>query len=107
LRSGCINKRREAIVRIAWDKLAPNGEKVVSIARLSECYDVSRNSDYLDGTQSKEQIFQTFVDGLSYNGRPITEVNCFSEWSYYQADLSLTIVDDEYFVRMTEAVWGV
>ncbi len=83
LRNGCINKRREAIIRIAWDKLAPNGEKVVSIERLAECYDVSRNSDYLEGNQTKEQIFQSFVDGLSYNGKPITEVNFFSEWSYY------------------------
>jgi hypothetical protein len=34
-------------------------------------------------------------------------VNQNSEWRFYQEDLSLSIIDDEYFVRMTEAVWGV
>jgi len=56
---------------------------------------------------TKEQIFGSFCDGLSYNGQAVTEVNCDKEWCFYQQDLSLSIVDDEYFVHMTEAVWGV
>lgn len=56
---------------------------------------------------TKEQIFAQFVDGLNHNCQEVKEVNCEKEWAFYQMDLSLSIVDDEYFVRMTEAVWGV
>lgn len=37
----------------------------------------------------------------------MTQVERLKEWKFYQDDLSLSIVDDNYFVRMTEAVWGV
>jgi len=37
----------------------------------------------------------------------VSEVHCESEWRFYMEDLSLSIVDDQYFVRMTESVWGV
>jgi len=98
--------RRAAIVNAAWNKIS-GGSDSVTLARLSECYDVSRNSDFIDGVLTKEQIFQSFADGLSYNGQAVTTVNQNSEWRFYQEDLSLSIIDDEYFVRMTEAVWGV
>ena len=49
--------RRAAVVKIAWDQIDTEGKGVVSISRLSECYDVSRNSDFIDGKMTKEQIF--------------------------------------------------
>jgi len=101
-----LEGRRAAIVRAAWDHIS-EGKDCVSLARMCECYDVSRNADFVEGTQTKEQIFQSFAEGLSYNGQSVSEVHCDSEWRFYQEDLALSIVDDEYFVRMTECVWGV
>lgn len=102
----CLEGRRAAVVNAAWNHIS-EGKDCVSLARLCECYDVSRNSDFIDGVQTKEQIFQSFADGLSYNGQAVNEVHRDYEWKFYQQDLSLSIVDDEYFVRMTECVWGV
>lgn len=99
--------RRAAIVDAAWNKIDPSGSGCISVEKLSDCYDVTRNADFVEGTMTKEQIFQSFVDGLSYNGQPVKEVRCSHEWKFYQEDMSLAIVDDVYFVRMTEAVWGV
>lgn len=102
-----LSGRRCAIVKAAWESIDEKNEGCVSIERLQECYDVSRNGDFIEGNMTKEQIFQSFVDGLSYNGQPVTQVRCCHEWKFYQQDMSLAIVDDEYFVRMTEAVWNI
>lgn len=101
-----LNARRAAVVQSAWERIAGDSSSA-SLARLQECYDVSRNADFLEGTLTKEQIFEQFCQGLSHNGQPVTEVRRDSEWRFYNEDLSLSVVDDEYFVRMTEAVWGV
>jgi hypothetical protein len=45
-----MNERRINICKLAWAKLAPNGELIVSIDRLREVYDVSRNADFIAGT---------------------------------------------------------
>jgi len=102
-----LNARRAAITKAAWARIDEQGSGCVPADRLSECYDVSRNQDFIEGSMTKEQIFGSFLEGLSYNCQPVTEVRCEGEWRFYQEDLSLTIVEDEYFVRMTEAVWGV
>ena len=47
-----LSGRRLAIVNTAWDRIDVNGAKSVSIERLSECYDVSRNNDFIEGTQT-------------------------------------------------------
>ena len=101
-----LNARRAAVVQAAWQRIAGDSD-CASLARLQECYDVSRNADFLEGTLTKEQIFEQFCRGLSHNGQPVTEVRRDCEWRFYNEDLSLSVVDDEYFVRMTEAVWGV
>lgn len=102
-----LNARRAAVTKAAWDLIDVQGAGCVPADRLSECYDVSRNQDFIEGSMTKEQIFGQFMEGLSYNCQPVTEVRSEYEWRFYQEDLSLTIVEDEYFVRMTEAVWGV
>jgi len=48
-----LNSRRSAIVKAAWDRIA-EGKDCVSLDRMSECYDVSRNGDFIEGTATKE-----------------------------------------------------
>lgn len=57
IREGTMNERRINICKLAWGKLAPKGELIVSIDRLREVYDVTRNADFIAGTQTHEQIF--------------------------------------------------
>lgn len=85
----------------------PENSGCISTEQLFEHYDVSSNSDFMAGRLTKEQIFQSFVDGLSFDGKAVSQVRKCQEWCFYHRDLSLSIVDDEYFVRMCEAIWGV
>ena len=78
----CLEGRRAAVVKAAWNHIS-EGKSCVSLERLSECYDVSRNSDFIEGHQTKQQIFQSFADGLSYNGQAVSDVNCDCEWRFY------------------------
>ncbi len=47
-----LTGRRMAIVNSAWDRIDAEGAQSVSIERLRECYDVSRNNDFIEGTQT-------------------------------------------------------
>ena len=99
--------RRAAICAAAWAKIDEAGAGEVSLERLQECYDVSRNADFMEGKATKDDLFKSFQEGLSHNGQPVTCVRENVEWKFYNEDISLSIVDDEYFVGMTSAVWGV
>ena len=54
----------------------------------------------------KQEILNTFLDGFALGD---SKVYCISwqMWIDYYCDLSLSIVDDTYFVRMLEAIWQV
>lgn len=78
-----LNERREAIVNAAWARIDQEDGHCVTLSRLSECYDVSRNADFIEGTQTKEQIFDSFVGGLSHNCKPVSQVRKSTEWLYY------------------------
>jgi len=67
-----LNERRQAIVDAAWSHIDSENSGCVSLERLCECYDVSRNADFIEGTQTKEQIFQSFCDGLSHDNKPVS-----------------------------------
>jgi Ca2+-binding EF-hand superfamily protein len=99
--------RRKAIVDAAWAKIDADCAGQVSLDRLMECYDVSQNGDFMEGKCTKEELFKQFCDGLSHNGQPVDCVRQDVEWKFYQEDMALTIVNDEYFVGMTQAVWGI
>jgi len=88
-----LNSRRSAIVNAAWDRIA-EGKDCIMVDLMCECYDVSRNGDFIEGNLTKEQIFEQFSEGLSYNCQPVTVVGKECEWRFYMEDLSLSIVDD-------------
>ncbi len=44
-----LNARRAAVTATAWASIDSEGTQTVTVDRLKECYDVSRNSDYIDG----------------------------------------------------------
>jgi len=52
-----LNARRAAVTKAAWDRIDVQGAGSVPADRLSECYDVSRNQDFIEGSMTKEQIF--------------------------------------------------
>lgn len=79
----------------------------VTVSDISQIYDVSQNQDFIDGTMTKEQILNAFLSGFEgVKGNADAKITS-QEWTDYYTDLSMSIPEDEYFVRMMEAVWGI
>ena len=55
---------------------------------------------------TKAEILKTFLDSFALAGKKVTQIT-WQQWIDYYADLSLSIVDDNYFVRMLESIWQV
>lgn len=53
---------------------------------------------------TKAEILKTFLDSFALAGKKVTQIT-WQQWIDYYADLSLSIVDDNYFVRMLESIW--
>ncbi len=101
-----MNARRAALVDLAFEKVDTNCNKWLSVEELVAAYDASRNQDFLAGACTKEQIVAGFLEAFSLTGEAVTQVTV-DMWRDYYTDLSMTIVDDNYFVGMLESIWQV
>ena len=68
---------------------------------------MSCNEDFSAGRLTKEQILESFMEGFCLEENHKLESISWAMWSDYYTDLSLSIVEDEYFVRMLEAIWRI
>jgi hypothetical protein len=55
---------------------------------------------------TKQEIVGHFLDGFKLDSNDVTEIS-WQQWLDYYTDLSLSIVDCNYFVRMLELIWQV
>ena len=98
--------RRAAIVNLCFEKVDTNCNNWLSVDELCAAYDISCNQDAIDGKYTKEQIVAEFLNGFSINGEQVEKVTR-DMWCDYYTDLSMTIVEDNYFVSMLESIWQV
>ena len=56
---------------------------------------------------TKEQILEAFLSGFEGLKGNRDGVITEAEWIDYYTDLSMSIDNNEYFVRMMESVWGI
>ena len=68
-------------------------------------FDVSCNQDVNEGRKDRAEVLQDFLNGFegvkgNADGR-VSE----QEWTDYYTDLSMSVADEEYFVKMMESVW--
>lgn len=103
---GTLNDRRMNIVRLAFENVDVNRNGKLSMEEISNKYDVTFNQDFQEGRMQKQEILNTFLDGFVLGDK---KPHCISwqMWLDYYSDLSLSIADDTYFVRMLEAIWQV
>ena len=102
-----LTERRKNMVEKAFALVDRSGNGAISVEDIDAIYDVSQNQDFIDGTKSREQILQEFLDGFDgmrgNNDGTVTK----QEWTDYYTDLSMSLPSDEYFVRMMESVWNI
>ena len=101
-----MSTRRRAIVDLCFEKVDTNVNGWLSVEELCSAYDVSCNQDAIEGKLTKEQIVQQFLEAFSIRGEAVTQVTR-DMWTDYYTDLSMTVVEDNYFVAMLESIWCV
>ena len=106
LRDG-LTERRQAMVDKAFALIDRNNSGTITIADIDAIYDVSQNQDFIDGTKTRQEILEEFLNGFDgmrgNNDGTITK----QEWNDYYTDLSMSLPSDEYFVKMMESVWQI
>lgn len=91
----------------AFALLDKDGSGHITVADVKHLYDPSHHKDYIEGTKTKEEVIEEFLnsfDGAKGNDDGVITKH---EWDDYYTDLSMSLPSDEYFVRMMESVWGI
>lgn len=102
-----LTERRKNMVNKAFATMDKDGSGIVGVKDIDAIFDVSCNQDVNDGTKTREQVLEDFLNGFEgVKGNADGKVTK-QEWCDYYTDLSMSITDDEYFVRMMESVWNI
>ena len=102
-----LTERRLALVEKAFGVMDKDGSGVVQVNDISEVYDVSFNKDFQEGTKSREEVLEDFLDSFDgAKGNNDGQIS-FQEWKDYYSDLSMSVPSDEYFALMMKQVWGI
>eukprot|EP01063_Lacrimia_lanifica_P020906 TRINITY_DN28178_c0_g1_i1.p1 TRINITY_DN28178_c0_g1~~TRINITY_DN28178_c0_g1_i1.p1 ORF type:complete len:557 (+),score=228.60 TRINITY_DN28178_c0_g1_i1:72-1742(+) len=104
VRGPLTNRRRLALVRMAFEKLDKDGSGVVNYADLEQAYDVSMHPAVLAKEVTAEEAMMDFVEDWDKNrdGRIM-----FDEFVDYYSDLSAGIDNDNYFELMIRNAWHI
>ena len=93
------------MVEKIFARLDRDGSGKIEINDVINIYDVSMNAEFVEHRKTKEQILTEFLnncDGAQGNNDGIITVQEFFD---YYTDLSMSVPNDEYFVRMLESSW--
>jgi len=100
-----MNPRRAKMVEKIFKRLDRDGSGVVNLIDVVQIYDVSLNPDFVEQKKTKDQILNELLgnfEGAKGNGDGNVT---FQEFFDYYSNLSMSVPNDEYFVRMLESAW--
>ena len=100
-----LTARRLNMVKKAFQIMDKDGSGKVTVNDIYQVYDVTRNKDFIEGKKSREEILNDFLAGFEGVKGNRDGIITWEEWQDYYTDLSMSIVDDIYFIRMMESVW--
>ena len=100
-----LTARRLNMVKKAFQIMDKDSSGKVTVNDIYQVYDVTRNKDFIEGKKSREEILNDFLAGFEGVKGNRDGIITWEEWQDYYTDLSMSIVDDTYFVRMMESVW--
>ena len=59
-----LTERRKAMVDKAFALIDRNNSGTITIADIDAIYDVSQNQDFIDGTKTRQEILEEFLNGF-------------------------------------------
>ena len=98
-----MTPRRAAMVQKIFTMMDRDGSGQLTVADILDIYDVSTNQDFIERRKTKEQILTEFLSNFE-GGNKDGKVT-LQEFIDYYTDVSMSVPNDEYFVRMLESVW--
>ena len=100
-----MSPRRLKMVEKIFARFDRDGSGKIDIIDVINIFDVSMNAEFIEHKKTKEQILNEFLNNFDgaqgNNDGTIT----FQEFFDYYTDLSMSVPNDEYFVRMLESAW--
>lgn len=102
---GDINKFREGLIRLAYQKLDINSDGVVTLDDIARIYDASFHPDVLSNKKSPEQVYKEFMS--QWDTQVADGIITFDEFMEYFKDVSASIDTDEYFQVMMQNAWKI
>ncbi len=102
-----LSERRLAMVKRAFALMDKDGSGQVTVSDIAKVYDVTQNKEFKEGKKSKEEVLEDFLSGFEGVKGNRDGTITWEEWLDYYSDLSMSMPDDLYFVRMMEQVWCV
>lgn len=102
-----LTERREAMVWRAFALMDRDGSGQIEAKDVAHLYDVSQHKEFIEGTKTKDEILDDFLnsfDGVKGNNDGVISKD---EWLEYYTDLSVSVPSDDYFVAMMESTWNI
>ena len=73
---GVLNKRRRAIVKLAFNILDKDGSGVIEMSDIVDVYDVSKHPDIIARRRTKEDVLKEFIETMEIGGEKNGKVVC-------------------------------
>lgn len=102
-----LTERRKGMVDRAFALMDKDGSGQITVDDVKHLYDPSHHKDFIEGTKTKEEVIEEFLDSFDGAKGNNDGVITKQEWDDYYTDLSMSTPSDEYFVQMMESVWGI
>ncbi|XP_054974372.1 calcyphosin-2 [Sorex araneus] len=103
---GEMNEYRKSFVRKAFMKLDFNKTGSVPLIDIRKCYCAKKHPQVISGQSTEEEIKSSFLETLKDACSKSDEVS-YGEFEDYYEGLSIGVVDDEDFVNILRAPWGI
>ncbi|CAM9454322.1 unnamed protein product [Hapterophycus canaliculatus] len=103
---GNMPKRRQLVVKDAFERLSANFGGCVTVDVVQRCYDPASHPDVASGRMSPDNAFDDLSSALSrQDDSSETAAVHFCDFMDYFRDLSAAIENDDYFQSVTLNAW--
>jgi Ca2+-binding EF-hand superfamily protein len=102
-----LTERRQYMVGKAFALMDKDGSGQITVEDVKHLYDASQHKDFIEGTKTKEEVIEEFLDSFDGAKGNNDGIITKQEWNDYYTDLSMSTPSDDYFVQMMESVWGI
>ena len=100
-----MNEKRQAMVDKAFLKFDSDGSGEITAADLKGVYNCAFHPKVQSGEMTEDEVFLEFLANFGDKNRDGKIQR--DEWNEYYAAVSSSIDNDDHFVQLMKAAWGI